>query len=303
MQKVLIFGGNGFIGKNIISLLKDRNYFVGCYDLKNINIGNKNYVGNIIDDNSIDKIVASYDVIIYLVGNISLTSSMKNINVLYNKNISALIKVLDSAHNNNIKRVIFASSGGTIYGNIKKQKLNEKDENYPINHYGIYKLTCEKILEMYNNLYQMENISLRLSNVFGNGQNPKLSFGVIAIFVDRIKNNLDIDLYGKNVVRDFIDVKEVAEAFYLSINFDKSKIKDNLIFNIGSSNGIELQKIIKIIEKELNKKANINYYPKRIVDVKYNVLDITKAQKYLGFNPSKNQEQNIIRYIKKLIDE
>lgn len=300
MNKILILGGTGFIGKNIVQNLMDHNQYVSVYDITKCEFGCESYLGNIKDDNNFNDIVKYYDTIIYLITTVSPKKSMENPTAPYQNDVPLLIKTLDACLKNNVKRVIFASSGGTIYGENNGMKSKETDLNKPINHYAVCKLTCEKILEMYNKLYGMENISLRISNPYGEGQNANSGVGAITAFTDQIKNGKEITLFGDgSVVRDFVYVKDVAEAFYLASkwNFDNHVIP---IFNIGSGQGFSLMQIIEMISSTLNIEPRINYLPERDFDVKYNVLDITKAKENLDFSPSTNEKEKIRSYVKKI---
>ncbi len=301
MKKVLVIGGTGFIGKNIVTELKTHNIFTGCYDLVDKNYGDNNYVGNVLYDDNLEDIIKSYDQIVYLITSVSPKKSMECPKEPYMNDIPILLKVLDIAKNNNKKRVVFASSGGTIYGENGFKPSKEDDFNEPINHYAICKLTSEKILEMYNKLYDMENISLRISNPFGYGQNPKSNVGAITVFSNRMINNENITLFGDgNIIRDYVDVSEVAEAFRLALDTDFKNLDVKPVFNVGSGVGLSLNEIISIISETLNIEPKIDYKEKRKFDVQYNVLDISRAKKYLDYNPCDNEVENIKRYVRTL---
>src|SRR5574344_1077953 len=172
---------------------------------------------------------------------------MENPTSAYTNDVPLLIKTLDSCVKSNVKRVIFSSSGGTIYGETSGQNAREDDRKFPINNYAICKLTCENILNMYNKLHGMENISLRISNPYGIGQRPESGVGVITTFVDKICKGEPITLFGDgSITRDFLDVEKVAEAFYDAINWKFDNDIDP-IFNIGSGQGLTLKQIVDII--------------------------------------------------------
>jgi UDP-glucose 4-epimerase len=298
MHKILVIGGTGFIGMNIVNFLKEKSEYVSVYDLNASTYGCENYKGNITDDENFDMIISKYDTIIYLITSVSPKKSMENPTLSYTNDIPLLIRTLDACLKNNIKRVVFSSSGGTVYGDNNGEKSKESDFNEPINHYAICKLTSEKILEMYNKLYGMENIALRISNPYGEGQNPKSGIGAITVFIDQIINGQEINLFGDgSIIRDFIYVREVAEAFYLAM---KWKYNSSIapIFNIGSGEGLSLNEVIDIISKALSINPKINYLPKRPFDVKYNVLDIAKATQYLNFKPDEDESKYIYEYAK-----
>lgn len=301
MNKVLVIGGTGFIGSNIIKYLREKGIYTGCYGLTNSGIGDTNYIGNILYDDNLEYIVSQYDQIIYLITSVSPKRSMEQPIEPYANDIPLLIKTLEAAKKNNIKRVVFASSGGTIYGNIGNRKAVETDFNNPINHYGICKLSSEKILEMYNILYGMENISLRISNPYGFGQRVSSNVGAVTVFANKILNGEEITIYGDgNAVRDYVDVEDVAQAFYLALEYKFNPQHNPQIYNIGSSSGINLNELIKIISDELGIQPVVKYYDTRGFDVGYNVLDISKAQNILGYCPEKNQTDKIREYVRNI---
>lgn len=299
MKNVLVVGGNGFIGKNIVESLLNHNINVSVYDRTKFDTIENSFEGNIFDDINYNNYFKNIDAVIYLVTTVSPKKSMDNPNEAYEKDVPLLIKTLECCKENKIKRLIFASSGGAIYGDVGNNKAREDNSNQPLNNYGICKLTCEKILQMYNVLYGMENISLRISNPYGDGQNSNTGVGVITTFADFIKEGKDINIYGDgSVVRDFIHVKDVADAFYLSLLYTYNK--DIIpVFNIGSGIGLSINDIIKIIEETFEKKANINYLEGRSFDVKYNVLDISKAKDHLKYIPNSNEPEKIKQYLKR----
>lgn len=297
MEKVLVIGGNGFIGSNIVNYLNNKNVFSATYDIKKGNTGKENYEGNIVDDISFDSIISQHDVIIYLITTVSPKKSMDDPESAYKNDVPLLIKTLESCVKSGVKRVIFSSSGGTIYGETIGHNAKEDDQKFPINNYAICKLTCEYILEMYNKLYNMENISLRISNPYGNGQRPESGVGVITTFIDKVCKNEIITLFGDgSITRDFINVDKVAEAFYLAT---KWKFDNDVtpIFNIGSGQGISLKEIVDLISVTLNIVPNINFLPEREFDVKSNVLDVSKSEKYLDYKPISNEKEDIKKYI------
>lgn len=297
MEKVLVIGGNGFIGSNIVKYLNKCNIYSSIYDVKMSTFGKENYVGNIENDSSFEKIINKYDTIIYLITTVSPKKSMDEPESAYKDDIPLLIKTLELCRKNGIKRVIFSSSGGTIYGETNGKKAKEEDQKFPINNYAICKLACEYVLEMYNKLYNMENISLRISNPYGLGQKPESGVGVITTFVDRISKEMPITLYGDgSTIRDFINVEKVAEAFYLATTWDYNK-KITPIFNIGSGQGISLKEITQIISSILNIDPIIKYLPNREFDVKCNILDIRKAKMYLNYEPIHDEREDIKKYV------
>lgn len=299
-KKVLIIGGNGFIGSNIADYLSKNNIIPEIYDLFQKDNGYTSYQGNILTDDRLDEIIKQYDTIIYLVTSVSPKKSMEFPEESYTQDIPMLLKVLDSCvKNGKTKKIIFSSSGGTVYGEGLNRKLCEEGcTEEPINHYAICKLACEKILILYNKLHGMNNVILRISNPYGKGQNPSSGVGVITTFVDKIINGEKITLYGDGtVVRDFVDIEFVCNAFLKAILWENDE-NINPVFNVGSGKALNLNDIINIISKTLGVNPDIEYLPERTFDVKYNVLNMEKSKKVLGLDVSDDFENKIIDYIK-----
>ena len=269
-NRILVIGGNGFIGKNVVSNLLQHGYEPVVYDLITTDLNVEQHTGNILTDPNFEQIVKSCDKIIYLITSVS--------------------------PKNGIKRIVYASSGGTVYGEGNGKLFREDDQIYPINHYAICKISCEKILNLYNNLYNMENISLRISNPYGVGQNPKSGVGAITTFATEILKGNPITLYGDGYnYRDYVDVESVSEAFRLSCNweYDKSIFP---VFNIGSGEPLSLNDIIEIISNCYEVTPCVQRLESRPFDVRYSALDTSKAEKYLNYQPPHNQRERIKKY-------
>ena len=291
-KKVLVIGGNGFIGTNIANHLYDQGYEVEIYDIAPKENGFKNYVGNILTDDNLDSIIKQFDNIIYLVTSVSPKKSMDFPEKSYTQDIPMLLRVLDSCNRTGKgKKVIFSSSGGTVYGEGLGKELREDYViETPINHYANCKLACEKILLLYNNLYGMNNVVLRISNPYGKEQKPESGVGIITTFVDKLNKGETLTLYGKgDTVRDFIDVEDVAIAFEKAIEYEN---QENVtpVFNVGSGIGLSLKEILDIISQAMEIEPKVDYLPARSFDVKSNILNMEKSHQYLGLNPSTREK-------------
>lgn len=297
MERVLIIGGNGFIGKNVVDAMKDE-YEIGIYDIhKSENTTIPSYEGDVIGDENFEQIVSQYDKIIYLISAIMPKQSMEEPFSSYTTDIPLLIHTLEICRKVGVKRIIYASSGGTIYGD-RTEANTEEVFSEPINHYAICKLSCEKILLLYNQLYQMENVILRIANPYGKYQRISSGVGAVTAFTTEILKETKIVVWGDGEnIRDFVDVSYVAQAFKLACqwNYDMSCVP---IFNIGSGEKMSLNQLIQIIADELGKKADVEYLPQRNFDVKSNYLNIEKAKTILGYSLDKSAEECIRKYVR-----
>lgn len=297
-KRVLVIGGNGFIGKNVMEYLREKEYCVGGYDLNMpASFQGSFYEGDIIHDDNLDKILSQYNTVIYLISAIMPKQSMEEPLSSYTTDVPLLIKTLETCKSVGIKRIIYASSGGTVYGDSETAN-NENMILEPINHYAICKVTCEKILMLYNQLYEMENVALRISNPYGKYQRVESGVGAVAAFTTELLKGEKIVLWGDGEnARDFVDIKSVAKAFHLAVEWEMDKTCIP-VFNIGSGERTTLNHLIQIIADEMGVQAEIDYQPKRNFDVRCNYLDIAKAKAHLGYSLDHSAEANIREYVR-----
>lgn len=299
-EKILILGADGFLGSNLTrSLLEDKKYHLRAFDLfrngqsRNLeNIRNKIEIfsGDFLNRDDIGKALNGVD---YVFHYISLTTPGSSINdplIDVETNIKGSIVLFEECVKNKVKRVIFSSSGGAIYGNQNKKRFSEDDATNPISPYAISKLTIEKYLEYYRNHLGLDYLILRYSNPYGPGQNIVGSQGIITIFLNLVKNNKPVTIFGdgKNT-RDFIYVSDVINITKIIFN----KKTERRIYNIGSGTGTTINEIIDMIKKTTNKKVKILKFPKRNMDVRKVILNTKCIQKEFDFKPKISLEDGI----------
>lgn len=289
-KNCIIFGGAGFIGSHTTETLIANNFEVTVFD--KINASRRNLT-DVLDkirfiegdfNNTIDikESLKNQDYAIHLVS--STLPADSNLNPQYDveTNLISSLNLFEECVKQKIKKVIFISSGGTIYGNPQKLPINEKHPTNPTSSYGIIKLTIEKYLSLYKSLRGLEYKILRFSNPFGERQNPLPGQGLISNLLYRIKNKKTLEIWGDGkVVRDYFYIKDGANAIYLAI---KDQSQSN-IFNISSSKGYSINQILDRFRKVLNLKFKVKYTSGRKFDVSKNILDNSKARKILRWKP------------------
>lgn len=288
--RCIIYGGAGFIGSHLAEELLSQNFGVTIFDKVNTSTRN---VGHILEDinfiegdfnNKADirKSLKNHDYAVHLVSSTLPANSI--INPIYDieTNLISSINLFDECLKQNIKKVIFISSGGTVYGIPDKIPIDESHQTNPINSYGIIKLAIEKYLYLFNKLNKLNYTILRFSNPFGERQNPHLGQGLICNFLYKIKNNLSLHIWGNGkIIRDYFYIKDGAKAIYKAL-ITNTEFK---IFNIGSGRGISINDILKKIEQVLKLRFKTEYFPPREIDVPVNVLNNNLAKKYLDWKP------------------
>jgi UDP-glucose 4-epimerase len=193
-----------------------------------------------------------------------------------------------------VKRIVFLSSGGTIYGRPNQVPTEETAPTDPITAYGICKLAIEKYLALYQLHFGLDYRILRVSNPFGPFQVPRKRQGLIAEIILRAINGESVEIWGDgSIVRDFIFVDDVIDALELAAE----DCGEERLFNIGSGVGRSVRDVLAAVENLLGQKLDIVWKDTRPVDVPVSVLSIRRAREKLGWAPKTSFEGGIAQTI------
>lgn len=290
--QVLILGADGFLGSNLAkSLRKNSKYKILAFDLfkdgfaKNIDAFDRDFVmfqGNFLNREDVRKALSGIDYVFHFVSLTTPGSSMNDPLIEIDTNLKATVVLLEECVKAGVKRVIFPSSGGGIYGNTDKNIISEDDPTNPISPYAISKLAIEKFLNYFNVQFGLDYLILRYSNPYGPGQNVIGSQGIIPIFLNLVKKEKEITVFGdgKNV-RDYMFIDDAVE------NTIKLAFKRNLnyrIYNIGKGSGATINEIISLIKKVTGKKVKIKKVPAREIDVRQVILNNKRAKAEIKYS-------------------
>lgn len=286
-MKILIVGGAGFLGTNLaLELLKDEKNTITLMDTKieYFTVPELKKSSNVffkqldVREDDLDCFLREQDYVFHLVSTTNPTSSNNNIEAELHDNISFSIRLLESCVKQYVKKVIFISSGGTVYGNVQCP-ISERAETNPISAYGIQKLTIEKIFALYHYLYGINYNIIRLANPYGPYQRPNGKLGALTTFTYKAIHNESIEVYGDgSVIRDYIYIEDAIRAI-LNVCFGNPK---HHIYNIGSGIGISISEIIRLLQDILKIPIFVNYEEARNVDLKQNYLDISRYENEFG---------------------
>jgi UDP-glucose 4-epimerase len=301
----LVIGGDGFIGSHLTEDLLEREYRVRVFGrfkgkkIKNLNSVKSKieiFPGNFTNTLDIKKALKGVDYVFHFayLGNPALT--IKNPQLDINTNLISTVNLLDQCVKSNVKKVIYPSTGGSIYGKYEGSRAKEESFLNPITPYSINKLAIEKYFHYYKRYFGLDFSIYRIANAYGERQSGQNGQGVIATVIRNMLEGDTIEIYG-NTIRDFIYVKDITR--FIADNFHKKHKFD--VYNLGSGKGVSLAEIVKKISKIGKVKMKLKKMPKREFDVDKVVLDISKIKKEFNFNPGINLNEGIKRtfdYIK-----
>lgn len=289
--KVLVLGGFGFIGAHVVGSLLNRGHHVRVLEWPGrspheLVLPRWNDVelveGNFLDGETVSTALEGIEVVVHLV--CTVLPEQSNENPIYDieTNVVGTVRMLSLARRHRVRKVVFSSSGGTIYGRAQAIPITEDHRTEPLCSYGITKLTIEKYLELSRQLGPLDYAVLRCSNPYGEGQDGSRPQGAVGVFLSRLREGKPINIWGDGLAtRDYVYVKDVAEAFVLATETDTQ----SRVFNVGSGRGTSLNELLKIMGDVTGIVPEVTYDRGRPLDVPVNVLDVSLARRELGWMP------------------
>lgn len=279
-MKALVVGGNGFIGSHLVDDLVARHWQVVVLDLYERRYdpipGSVQFVrGDLSQSFLLREALLNVDVVFHLAWTTIHEVANQDPAADVTANLIPTIHLLEACQRAGVARVIFTSSGGTVYGPARRLPVSETHPLNPITAYGITKLAVEKYLHMFRNLYGLEYAALRPSVPYGPRQNPLAKQGAVAVFLYRIAHGLPITLWGDgSTTRDYFYISDLVNALVAAA---VRELGEDPVFNIGGPEEISLSHLIERVEETIGKKAIIEYQPARDFDAPHIVLDTSRA--------------------------
>ncbi|MBS1718084.1 MAG: SDR family NAD(P)-dependent oxidoreductase [Armatimonadetes bacterium] len=301
-MKVLVTGGAGFIGSNIVRRLVDRGDQVTVID--NLQSGyaqnldpfpTVNFIhGDIRSESSMNQAMEGIDVVFHLAASVGNKRSIDMPMDDAETNVLGTIQVLEAMRKHGAKRIVASSSAG-IFGELKTLPIAEQHQVEPDSPYGATKLAMEKLCLAYAKLYDMDAVCLRYFNVFGPNQRFDAYGNVIPIFVFKMLRGEGLTIFGDGEqTRDFIHVDDVVQANLKGADAPKGV---SGAFNLGSGERISINNLVKKIQELAGREVRYEYGPPRAGDVRDSLADFTKATKELGFKPQVEFNEGLRNYI------
>lgn len=307
---ILILGAAGFIGTNLtLRLLKEGKKLVlfdrpGVSWTKEVRAAVTREQAHIVEGAFADmqiwtgaqsemrSMLSDVDTAYHLISTTCPTNSNQDVAQEMEENLISTIRFLDACVAAGVQKVVFLSSGGTVYGKLHTGICREEEEAFPITSYGVQKLAIEKMLYLYREMHGLDYRIVRLSNPYGPYQRPNGVQGVVSTFTYRAMRAMPIEVYGDgSVVRDYIYIEDAVEGI-LRIAGGTGKSR---LYNLGSGTGHTVLDVIDAITKALGKAPEVIYRPGRPVDVPVNVLDVSRFEADFGTLSCRSLQEGIER--------
>lgn len=297
-MKILVTGGAGFIGSQVADELIARGNDVIIIDNLstgfeyNVNPSAKFIKVDITDFEKIEKIFSEElpEIVYHFAAQIDVRKSVSDPLFDAQTNIMGTLNLIKISNDIKIKKFIFSSTGGAIYGDTDIRPTPENHPEWPLSPYGIAKLATDKFLNYYNEIFGLKYISLRYANVYGPRQNPYGEAGVVAIFLNKMLKNEQPVINGDGrQTRDYVYVEDVVKANILALeNLDKTGI-----YNIGTSVEISVNDLFKEINKNFDNKYKEVHGQAKLGEQRTSCLSYKKINNDMGFIPKTNFSEGI----------
>lgn len=299
-MKIAIFGGGGFIGSAVADRLLADRHALRIFERPRVEpyrrfSGDERVewvTGDLMSVHDVSVAIDGVDVVVHLVSTTLPKSSNDDPVYDVQTNLIATLQLLGAMVAKRIRRIVFISSGGTVYGNPVYLPIDESHPTDPRVSYGITKLAIEKYLLMYQHLHGVKATILRVANPYGVRQRVETAQGAVAVFLWKAILNEPLEIWGDgSVTRDYVYISDVAEAFARAVEYDGARS----VFNICSGIGTSLNELIGMLERVLGREIVRHCRPGRPFDVPVSILANSLARQELGWEPRVKLEDGIVK--------
>ena len=304
----VVLGGCGFLGGHLCRELVRNGHPVRVFDkprrgrgrIEDILAGVELVEGDFASEGDMMRALHGAETVFHLVHTTVPGSSMANPSYDVESNVAASVRWLSRLKETGVRRIIFVSSGGTVYGVPRGELIDERHPTDPICSYGITKLALEKYVAMYATLAGADYIILRPSNVYGEGQRLRHGQGVIGVLADRALRGEPLEVWGTGEsLRDYLYVADFVGAVRRLWSYTGPR----RVFNVSSGEGHSVLDIIEVLGRRLGGLPEVRHAPSRDFDVPVNILDSSLLRGEVGWEPSVGLEEGVERVVRWLHDE
>jgi UDP-glucose 4-epimerase len=289
MATSLVLGGAGFIGSHLADRLAEEGHRVRVFDRPHVDRlplfspdGRFEVcTGDFLNPQSLAPALRGTEIVFHLISTTLPKSSNENPFYDVETNVLGSLRLINLCREHGVRKLVYVSSGGTVYGPPRSLPVAESHPTDPICSYGIHKLAVEKYLQLAHRLHGLDYCILRPANLYGPRQRLDIAQGAVAVFLDRALRGEPIQIWGDgSVVRDYVYIDDAVEALLRAARHDG----EPRIFNLGSGQGISLNELVDAIGSILGRRPKVQFGTPRALDVPTNVLDATLALRHLGWS-------------------
>lgn len=299
-MKMVVTGGAGFIGSHLVNRLVSQGYEVHVID--NLTTGDPGrlhseailHVTDVGSEQTTTYIkLLKPDVVFHLAAQTDVQQAMKSPAADADVNLMGTLNVLEACRLAKVRKIVFASTSG-VYGNLPKETLTENDPVSPVSFLALSKLMAEQYIRLYHYYFGLEYTILRYSSVYGPEQFPRGEGCVVAVFGERMKKGLPLNIYGDGTqTRDFIYVKDAVEANLVAINRGHRET-----LHISSGQSTEVHQLADYLRIQSPTHLEINYLPARPGDILHSRFDNSKARSLLHWEPEYSLEHGLMETVR-----
>jgi len=300
MGPCLVLGGAGFIGSHLAEALAQQGRPVRIFDRPHVDRlplfprtrGFQVFTGDFLNPQALVPALEGVELVFHLVSTTLPQNSNDHPVYDVESNVLGSLRLMELCRERGVRKVVFVSSGGTVYGVPRATPVAEDHPTDPISSYGIHKLMVEKYLALAQRLHGLDYCVVRPANLYGPRQRLDTAQGAVAVFLDQALRGQPIHIWGDgSVVRDYVYVTDAVDAMLKAASFEGAP----RIFNIGSGKGTSLKELVAAIGQLLGRQVKVEYSSGRAVDVPANVLDASLAARHLGWRASTSLEDGLRR--------
>lgn len=296
----LILGGAGFLGSHLTEALLAGGGEVRVFDRANVDLRNLEGLrgewefqgGDFQNESDQVKALEGARTVFHLVSTTIPATSSRNPVYDVETNLTATLRFLELAREAGVGQIVFLSSGGTVYGKPERLPLAESHPTEPLVSYGVVKLAIEKYLFLYQRLHGLACRVIRLSNPYGPRQETAGAQGAASVFLQRVHAGEPVEIWGDGtVVRDYLYVSDAVEGILAAHRHEGP----TGLYNIASGRGTSLNELVEAIRRVTGRAVEVHYRGGRPFDVPANVLDVSRAERELGWRPVVPLEEGLRR--------
>lgn len=286
---IAVFGANGFIGKQLVQNLSARGHNVRALSRRfdadqELPKGVEPVRADLLDLISVMRALEGVTTVVQLANNINPASGNSRLVNDLEQELVTQVRFLEACLLAGVKRVVFPSSGGAVYGQLQYSPVDEKHPCFPVSSYGMTKLAMERYLNLFRVSHGLSYVVVRISNPYGPGQVFRRGQGLIPQVIERIKSNQPAIVFGSGqATRDFVFIEDLVDGIASAIETPEAVDKT---INLASGTSKSVMDVVQTISELLGREIAIQRMPARDTDVLRNCLDVSLAQKILGWSPT-----------------